>query len=38
MRIEPLEQVQERWSGSGYFQMHLFKFKPEYFEKLLSSL
>ena len=38
MRIEALERVQERWSGSGYFQMHLFKFRPEYYGKLLSSL
>ena len=35
MRIESLKATQERWKS---FSMQLYTFKPEYFEKLLSSL
>jgi hypothetical protein len=38
IQIEELERVKNRWCGSNYFQMYLFKFRPEYYEGLLVSL
>ena len=38
IQIEELEKVKQRWCGSNYFQMYLFKFRPKYYEKLLVSL